>query len=465
MAVASPDFDVIVVGGGGAGLSAALSASESGASVLLVEAASKTGGSTALSGGAFLAAGTSVQRAAGVDGDSAQEFYDFFLAVNRWDVEPSIVRRYTSEGAAAVDWLIEHDVTFAPEELVRGEIERLPRLHRAGDGGAGIAAALSRACVQRGIDIAFGTRVSELLVTDGAVTGVRAGEQEVTAGAVVLASGGFANNHELVAEYIPLARPYLEDLRSPAAPTNLGDGLRMALSLGAATAGFDRAQVLLSSGIVNDLEPVLPGWLICVDRSGRRFVDETAFYHVMNPLTLRHGGACWAIFDDAALRSARGSGSRYGSGLWTEDALTRAVQAGKIPFAADIGTLAEALGLPPGVLCTTVSRYNDDVDAGADSLFFKNPSTMVPCRTPPFYGVKLRPTMMPVTGFGLRIDADGRVLRESDDRPIPGLFAAGEIAGNVVGPSIFSGGAMIAGAIIFGRRAGKVAAESMAVAR
>jgi fumarate reductase flavoprotein subunit len=373
MAAASPDFDVIVVGGGGAGLSAALSASESGASVLLVEAASKTGGSTALSGGAFLAAGTSVQRAAGVDGDSAQEFYDFFLAVNRWDVEPSIVRRYTSEGAAAVDWLIEHDVTFAPEELVRGEIERLPRLHRAGDGGAGIAAALSRACVQRGIDIAFGTRVSELLVTDGAVTGVRAGEQEVTAGAVVLASGGFANNHELVAEYIPFARPYLEDLRSPAAPTNLGDGLRMALSLGAATAGLDRAQVLLSSGIVSDLEPVLPGWLICVDRSGRRFVDETAFYHVMNPLTLRHGGACWAIFDDAALRSARGSGSRYGSGLWTEDALTSAVQAGKIPFAEDIGTLAEALGLPPGVMCTTVSRYNDDVDTGADSLFFKNP--------------------------------------------------------------------------------------------
>ena len=71
--------------------------------------------------------------------------------------------------------------------------------------------------------------------------------------------------------------------------------------------------------------------------------------------------------------------------------------------------------------------------------------------------------MMPVTGFGLRIDADGRVLRASDDLPIPGLFAAGEIAGNVVGPSIFSGGAMIAGAVIFGRRAGQVAAQSVLV--
>jgi fumarate reductase flavoprotein subunit len=461
MSGASRDFDVVVIGGGGGGLSAALSASEHGARVLLVEAAAQTGGSTALSGGAFLAADTSVQRAAGVVGDSAQEFFDFFVAVNRWDIEPSITRRYCTEGAAAVDWLIEHGVTFAPEELSRGEVERLPRLHRAGDGGAGIAAALKRACTKRGIDIALGVRADALIDSDGVVTGVRAGDEELTAGAVVLATGGFANNHELVAQHIPFARPYLDDLRSPAPPTNMGDGLTMALRLGAATAGYDRAQVLLSSGIVNDLEPVLPGWLICVDSSGRRFVDETAFYHVMNPLTLRHGGACWAIFDDPAMHAARGSGSRYGTGLWTEDVLSRAVEAGQIATADDLGPLATSVGLPPGVLRTTVDRYNDDVDRGTDSLFFKNPATMVACRKPPFYAVKLRPTHMPVTGFGLRIDADGRVLRASDDRPIPGLFAAGEIAGNVVGPSIFSGGAMIAGAVIFGRRAGQVAAESV----
>jgi fumarate reductase flavoprotein subunit len=465
MTAASMDFDVVVVGGGGAGLSAALSAQEHGARVLLVEAAAQTGGSTALSGGAFLAAGTSVQRAAGIEGDSAQEFYDFFLAVNRWDVEPSIVRRYATEGSAAIDWLIGHGVAFAPEEVVRGEIERLPRLHRAGGFGAGLTAALTRSCAQHGIDIALGTRVEELLVTDGAVTGVRAGDQEVTAGAVVLACGGFANNHELVAEHIPFARPILDQLSSPAAPTNRGDGLVMAQRLGAATAGEDRAQVLLSSGIVPDLEPVLPGWLICVDKSARRYVDETAFYHVMNPLTLRHGGVCWAIFDDAARHAARGSGSRYGSGLWTEDTLSNAIAAGQIPAADDLRELAQTLGLPADVLSTTVTHYNDDVERGTDSLFFKDSAVMVPCRTPPFYGVALRPTVMPVTGFGLRIDADGQVLRSSDDLPIPGLFAAGEIAGNVVGPSIFSGGAMVAGAVIFGRRAGQVAARSLAVAR
>ncbi len=87
---------------------------------------------------------------------------------------------------------------------------------------------------------------------------------------------------------------------------------------------------------------------------------------------------------------------------------------------------------------------------------------MVTCRTPPFYGVALQPTMMPVTGYGLRIDADARVLREADDRPIPGLYAAGEVVGNVVGPSIFSGGAMVAGAVIFGRRAGEMAAGQRA---
>jgi fumarate reductase flavoprotein subunit len=460
MTSVSRDYDVVVVGGGAAGLSAALSASEFGARVLLIEAAAQTGGSTALSGGAFLAGGTAVQRAAGFEGDSAQEFYDFFVAVNRWDIEPSIVRRYTTEGAAAIDWLIGHGVPFEPE-VVRGEIERIPRLHRAGGLGAGLAAGLTRVCAERGIDIALGTRVNELLVSDGVVSGVRAGDQEVTAGAVVLASGGFANNHELVAEHIPFARPYLDELRSPAPPTNVGDGLIMAQRVGAATAGSDRAQVLLSAGIVHDLEPVLPGWLICVDKSGRRFVDETAHYHVMNPLTLRHGGACWAIFDDQALHAARGSGSRYGSGLWTEDTLARAVEAGQIPAADDLRKLAEMIGLPPDVLHTTVTRYNGDVDNGADSLFFKDASAMVPCRTPPFYGVMMRPSMMPVTGFGLRIDADAHVLRASDDLPIPGLFAAGEIAGNVVGPSIFSGGAMIAGAVIFGKRAGQVAAESL----
>jgi fumarate reductase flavoprotein subunit len=463
MASTSRDFDVVVVGGGGAGLSAALSAREGGARVLLIEAAAQTGGSTALSGGAFLAGGTSVQEAAGIRGDSAQEFYDFFVAVNRWDVEPSIVRRYTSEGSAAIDWLIGHGVPFAPDEVVRGEIERIPRLHRAGGLGAGLAAGLTRACTKHGVDIALGTHVDDLLVTDGVVSGVRAGDQDVTAGAVVLASGGFANNHQLVAEYIPFARPFIDELRSPAPSTNMGDGLVMALRLGAATAGFDRAQVLLSSGIVHDLEPVLPGWLICVDRTGRRFVDETAFYHVMNPLTLRHGGACWAIFDDAALHAARGSGSRYGSGLWTEDTLSQAVQAGRIPTADDIATLAEKVSLPPGVVSTTVARYNADVERGADSLFFKDSTTMVPCRVPPFYAVELRPTVMPVTGFGLRIDADGQVLRAADDLPIPGLYAAGEIAGNVVGPSIFSGGAMVAGAVIFGRRAGRVAADSAAL--
>jgi len=465
MSADSVDFDVVVVGGGGAGLSAALSAREHGARVLLAEAAAQTGGSTALSGGAVVAAGTSVQRAAGITGDSAQEFYDFFMAVNRWDVEPSIVRRYAMEGAAAIDWLIGHGVSFAPEEVVRGEIERLPRLHRAGGLGAGLTSALTRSCVQHGVDIAFGTRVDDLAVREGAVTGVRAGDQEVTAGAVVLASGGFANNHDLLAQHMPFARPFLDEFRSPAAPTNRGDGLVMAQRLGASTAGEDRAQVLLSAGIVHDPEPVLPGWLICVDPSGRRFVDETVVGNqVMSPLARSRGGVCWAIFDDAALHAARGSGSRYGAGLWTMDTLSRAVQEGKIARANDLRTLGQELGLPPEVLSTTVKRYNDDVASGTDSLFFKNPAVMVECRTPPFYGVALRPTMMPVTNFGLRIDADGRVLRAVDDLPIPGLFAAGEITGNVVGPSVFSGGSMIASAVIFGKRAGQVAAQSSTTA-
>ena len=452
-------YDIAVIGGGGAGLAAAVSAREHGASVIVVEAAGQVGGSTALSGGAFLAADTVVQRAAGQAGDSAGEFYDYFLAVNRWDVEPSIVRRYCDEGAAAVEWLMGHGVEFPAADLARGELERVPRMHRAAGGGAGIIAGLKRSCDRLGVDIALGTR-ADTLITDsgGAVRGIRAGGQELAAAAVVIATGGFANNKALVGEHIEFVRPVLDLIRTPAPATNQGDGLRMALQAGAATDGANRAQLLLSSGITHDIEPVLPGWLICVDGTGRRYVDETAHYHVMNPLTVRHGGVCLAIFDDAARARAKGSGSRFGAGMWTSDILTAAADDGRIPAAPDLDSLARSIGVPPGTLRTTVERYNADCELGVDSLFGKDPATMVPCRTPPFYAVALRPTIMPVTGYGLRIDADTRVLRARDNRPIPGLHAAGEVVGNVVGPHIFSGGAMIAGAVIFGRRAGAVIA-------
>jgi fumarate reductase flavoprotein subunit len=452
-------FDVVVVGAGGAGLAAGVSAREHGAEVLVVEAGRQAGGSTALSGGAFLAGGTAVQRAAGYDDDSAQEFYDNFLAINRWDVEPSIVRRYCDDSAAAVDWLIGHGVEFLPEQLERGELERVPRLHRAAGGGAGIAAALHKACGRLGVEIAFGTRVDSLLMRDGRVAGIRAGDQELEAPAVVIASGGFAHNRSLLSQHVPSVASFVDEVRSPAAETNVGDGLRMAADAGAATGGENRAQLLLTSGIVTDLEPVLPPWLICVDRSGRRFVKESVPYHVINPLVVKHGGICWALFDEESCRAAMGSGSRFGAGLWNHDVLSRAADDGKIVRAARVEALAEQLGLPPLVVRSTVDRYNVDVDNGVDSLFFKNGATLRPMRTPPFYGVALRPRIMPVTGYGLRIDSDGQVLRESDNLPIPGLFAAGEVAGNVVGPSIFSGGAMVAGAVIFGRRAGAVAAS------
>jgi succinate dehydrogenase/fumarate reductase flavoprotein subunit len=171
-----------------------------------------------------------------------------------------------------------------------------------------------------------------------------------------------------------------------------------------------------------------------------------------------HTGGSTALSGGAFL--AAGTSVQREAGL--EGVLARAVETGQIPSAPDLATLATKLSLPPAVLETTVEHYNDDVALGQDSLFFKNATTMVACQRAPFYGVALRPTMMPVTGFGLRINADTQVLRASDDRPIPGLFAVGEIAGNVVGPRIFSGGAMIAGAVIFGRHAGRMAADSVA---
>src|SRR5260370_26595160 len=159
----------------------------------------------------------------------------------------------------------------------------------------------------------------------------------------------------------------------------------MAVRIGAATAGYNRAQVLLSSGIVDDVEPRLPGWLICVDSSGRRFVDEAVPYHVINPLTRDHGGTCWAIFDDAARRAARGSGSPFGSGMWTHDMLSKAAEAGHHACGPGLGSPAAPRPPPAAGLPANRRAFKPGAPRGVGSLFFKDASTMVTCRTPPFY--------------------------------------------------------------------------------
>lgn len=461
------DYDVIVVGGGGAGMSAAITAADRGARVLLAESEQVLGGSTALSGGVFYAAGTSVQRARGIE-DTADALFDHYLTLNQWAVEPAVVRRLCDEGAPTLEWLIERGVEFRDADLYASGVEQVPRGHKAAGKGAAIAEALAREVGRRDIDVALGNRV-ESLVWDGArVRGAGARGSEATAKAVILTTGGFGRNRAMLEEHYPSAVAAGDWLMSRSAPGSRGDGIRLGLDVGGDMCGRDHGLLLVTPGFSKHYESVVPGWVVYVNQRGRRFVNEKAPYAVMDGLLLREGGRCWAIFDEQARVEATprpDQAEAFLSGTlplnWVEPVLARAADEGRISRAATIADLARTLGMDADALAATVEQHNDDCAHGVDSRFFKDPGDMKPIATPPFYAAEIRPAMLMLTSAGLRIDPDARVLDRAG-RPIPGLWAAGETCGNVLGPRYVAGGNSIANAIVFGRVAGATATREVA---
>jgi succinate dehydrogenase/fumarate reductase flavoprotein subunit len=233
--------------------------------------------------------------------------------------------------------------------------------------------------------------------------------------------------------------------------------------------GYDHGLRLLHAGFASIYEAYLPGWLVLVDRQGRRFCDETAPYGIMDGLIQEQGDVAYVIFDRATLDDATAAGvARYKQKVpgstkkqsphWNTDIVESMVAAGKVHQAWSVAELAAGLGLPAGHLEATVERYNAAAAAGEDFDYLKDPKFLEPIATPPFYAAEIRPATVCFTACGLRIDRDAQVIGESG-RPILGLFAAGESAGGVVGPRYVGSGNSYANCVTFGRVAGASAAR------
>jgi fumarate reductase flavoprotein subunit len=455
---------VLVVGSGAAGLAAALTAGADGARVLVAEAEGVVGGSSRLSGGLMMGAGTRYQRALGIDDDADRLFHDY-LQLNRWDVDTAAVRRLTREAGDAVEWLGDLGVEFHPG-LVYGGDEPVPRVHVPVGRGQGVVDVLHRHCREAGVDVALGRRVDRLVVDGVRVVGAAVGDDPISAGAVVLATGGFANHPDLVARHFPAAAAtgaawYI------GADGSRGDALSLGAQVGAQTIGYDRGLRLLHAGFDRIYEAYLPGWLVLVDASGRRFVDETAPYGIMDFVVRQHGDRVFAIFDHATLAAATDAGvARYKQAIpgsskrqsphWTTDVVEPMVRAGLVHRADTVAELAAAAGLPDA-LVGEIARYNAGVAAGADA-FGKSPTFLEPVAVGPFYAAELRPATICFTAYGLRVDDRARVLG-LDASPVPGLLAAGECTGGIVGAQYVGSGNSYANCVTFGRIAGRSAIE------
>ena len=469
---ADRDVDVLVVGSGAAGLAAALAARENGAErVLVAEAEGVVGGSSRLSGGLTMGAGTRYQRALGIDDDADSLFHDY-MTLNHWDVEAGVARRLADLAGPTVEWLGDLGVEFY-DQMVYGGDERLPRVHVPIGRGQAVVDVLHRACRQAGVDVALGQRVDRLLVEDGAVVGVAVGDDTITAGAVVLATGGFGNDPARLAARYPSAAAtgwtwYI------GAPGSRGDALDLAEQVGAQILGHDRGLRLLHANFAPIYEAYLPGWIVIVNREGRRFFDETAPYGITDGLLRAQGDVAYAVFDAAALEAATAAGvARYKqlvpgstkkqSPHWNGDVIEQMVAAGKVHRTDTVGALAAALGLPADRFEGTIARHNAQVAAGEDTDYLKDPKFLEPIATPPFYGAEIRPATVCFTACGPRIDRDARVL-DTTGRPVPGLFAAGECAGGVIGPAYVGSGNSYANCVVFGRVAGAGAAGAAVAA-
>ncbi|WP_159979122.1 MULTISPECIES: FAD-dependent oxidoreductase [unclassified Novosphingobium] len=458
------DFDVIIVGGGGAGLAAAIMARRAGASVMVLEADTKLGGATALSAAVMFAGGTSVQKARGIE-DTPDAMYRYLMTLAAHETDPRITRIMSDESGPALEWLISLGVEFPADYLLCSGVEEVPRGHPS----LGVAPALVNAAGAEGVETALGTRVDRLLIENGRVVGVEAGGEELRADAVIITTGGFGNSPEMIAQWYPTAARHGDWTYAVHmdAPFILGDGITLGQQAHAEIVGKDSGLLLPTSGLGKWIEAFLPPWIMLVNEQGRRFMNEASPYAVSGyQINAQAGGHAFAVYDHVALEEGSQDmrfADPYHSGTamptWEYNLLTKAAADGRIQKADTVAELAALVGVPVEGLEAAIARYNADCDAGADGQFFKQMPRRFPVRTAPFYAREVRASVIGQTGAGLNIDGQARVLDEQGD-PIPGLYAAGEVLGCTVGKRYAGGGMGICNAMVFGRLAGAEAANA-----
>lgn len=530
-------YDVVVLGSGAAGLTAALAAAVEGATVLVLEKADLVGGTTALSGGTLWIPNNQPARELGID-DSREQGLAYLTSLSNGMILPELAEALVDGGPEMVDFVhanselrfrlvegypdyhperpgglpgggrsIEVDlVSFAGieewEDRVSGTTSRMliremplgggtgvlppdlaaQREHDRLEGlGRGLVAGLLKACLDHGVEIRTGTAAIRLVTAPMGprITGVETATGTIETTAVVLATGGFEYDADLARDFLrgPVSRPL-------GAPTNTGDGLRMAMRLGARLGNMREAwwaPIVPFPGTRRDgaanaqlasRERALPGSMM-VNAAGRRFANEAANYNAF-------GGAFHQL--DASRFEYPNLPSYM---LFSQSVIDRFGMFGTAPGvpvpdwvvrADSIAELAEALGLPAAEVEASVKQFNEYARAGEDpdfgrgaSAFDRFPggrttgepddphSTLGPLEAAPFYGVEVQSSLLGTKG-GPRTDVRARVL-DVDGAPIPGLYAAGNAMANPTGMVYGGAGATLAVACVFGMYAGRTAAQ------
>jgi fumarate reductase flavoprotein subunit len=447
--------DVLIVGAGACGLTAALAACDGGASVLVLERDKVPLGTTAMSTGLVPAAGTRIQQAAGIE-DNAELFADDLLRKSKGTADPDFVRAVCAASTETIDWLSEqHSVPFSLFEA-GGALpgHSRARLHGTPSRtGEELIASLHSAVESAGGDVMSSALVSELISDGkGKVTGVVIdrpdGSQEcVGCHTLVLATCGFAGNPEMVADHIP----ELAGIMAHTHPGANGDALRWGTALGAQTADLGSYQ---GHGSLAAGHGLLLSWLSVseggfqVNAEGQRFSDESRGYSEQAvDVGAQTDGFAWTIYD-----------ARIDEIMWEISEYRELRNAGAMIRADSIKALAEAIRVPVAALADTVANIAVHAQSGEADAFgrvFQTEKTL----KAPFFAAKVNPALFHTQG-GLVVDHDARVLGVNGD-PLPNLFAGGGAARGLsgAGASGYVAGNGLMSATTLGKLAGRAAAS------
>lgn len=462
-------YDLIIVGGGTAGMTAATFAAKRNADILIIDAADRLGGTLWLSTGQVSAAGTKLQRAKGINDTPAQHLDDI-MRISRGTANRAIAKLAVDNAAAAFDWLCDNGLTPVEGHPVKGsghEYYNEARYYWGAEGGVSIFRALEKALmtdIARGqVTVRLNTRASKLIQDrTGRVTGVVAKDSagksvKFTGKAVLLTTGGYASNREMFKKLNGRTQHARMSYYA-----SRGDGLDMATKAGAALQGHDKYLAGLGAALVDDQSPSIalgrfnhwperrPPWEIYVNVKGQRWINEDnpsvdeREHALLKQPELRF----WIVFDNEILKKApvpidgwdRG---RYEAAFGMEALFYKA---------GTLDELARLTGVSAAGLKATVAAYNAAQKDGRDPLGRKH--MPLPVARAPFYAIRHQGMSISST-VGLSINAELQVLRKSG-KPIPGLYAAGEVigAGLLMGQS-FCGGMLVMPAITFGKMLGE----------
>ena len=444
------DCDVVIVGAGGAGLTAAVRATQAGAKVLVLEKMPFVGGNSLKASGGMNCADTKFQAALDITDSGVPEFIEDTMNGGHGINDLALVTTMAENSAEAVDWLYSIDAPLPTVVATGGTTHKY--LHKPEDGspvGEYLVEKLKVQVDKLGIDVKTNTTATEILMENGQAVGVKANDNEhnytIHAKSVVLTTGGFGANFDLMASYNPSLANAVTTNHSGAT----GDGIAMAQAVGADT--VDMEQIQLHPTVIQEdgtlvSESVRSHGAIIVNTQGKRFVNDLAGRDVVSQAELQQpDGYCYIIFDQH---------------LVDEVALTKKfIERGFTITGNTYEELANNMGLQGEAVqnfVNTMNTWNQSVASGTDAEFGRNNGMDDDLSHAPFYAIKIAPGIHHTMG-GIKINTNAEVISTSG-AVIPGLFAAGETTGGIHGGNRVGGNA-VCDFIVFGRIAGQSASD------